>query len=59
LGTRQWTFTHHLARLRQPDGIIPPYRLAPELGAHTDSILSWLGYSDAQIETLRERKAIR
>src|SRR3954468_13982474 len=32
--------------------------IAPELGAHNDEILAELGYTPAQIESLRERKII-
>ena len=38
---------------------LPPHRLAPELGAHTDEILIVAGYSRARIDELRERHAIR
>ncbi len=36
-----------------------PHRVAPELGEHTDAILREVGYSTDQIESLRERGAIR
>ena len=32
--------------------------IAPELGEHTDAILQKLGYSDAQIQALREKAVI-
>ena len=38
---------------------LPPHRLAPELGAHTDEILTAAGYPRARIDELRERHAIR
>jgi crotonobetainyl-CoA:carnitine CoA-transferase CaiB-like acyl-CoA transferase len=37
----------------------PVHRVAPDLGAHTDEILAWLGYDDAEITALRDRGAIR
>jgi crotonobetainyl-CoA:carnitine CoA-transferase CaiB-like acyl-CoA transferase len=36
----------------------PQIGIAPELGAHNDEILAELGYTPAQIESLRERKII-
>jgi crotonobetainyl-CoA:carnitine CoA-transferase CaiB-like acyl-CoA transferase len=38
---------------------MPPHRRAPELGEHTDSILSWAGYSAEDIVKLRKRGAVR
>jgi crotonobetainyl-CoA:carnitine CoA-transferase CaiB-like acyl-CoA transferase len=45
--------------VRVSDAAVPPHRLAPELGQHTDEILGWLGYSAAQIAELRARRAAR
>jgi crotonobetainyl-CoA:carnitine CoA-transferase CaiB-like acyl-CoA transferase len=36
-----------------------PHRLAPDLGEHTDSILYWLGYDDATIQSLKDTGLIR
>lgn len=38
---------------------IPEHRRAPELGEHTDAILSWAGYPPAEISELRARGAVR
>ena len=37
---------------------IPAHRRAPELGEHTDSILTWAGYSAPEISELRARGAV-
>ena len=39
------------------DGERLPARPAPALGEHTDELLREVGYSDAEIEALRERGA--
>jgi crotonobetainyl-CoA:carnitine CoA-transferase CaiB-like acyl-CoA transferase len=39
--------------------MIPPHRRAPEFGEHTDSILSWAGYSPEAIAELRARGVVR
>ena len=41
------------------DADLPPHRIAPELGQHTDEILSSLGYSQSRTDALRagERSA--
>ena len=41
--------------VRVSDAKVPPHRLAPTLGQHTDEILAWLGYNRGQIAKLRER----
>jgi crotonobetainyl-CoA:carnitine CoA-transferase CaiB-like acyl-CoA transferase len=38
---------------------VPVHRGAPELGEHTDTILSWLGFGAEKIAELRSRNAIR
>ncbi len=49
-----------LARLVRVSGCTdPPHRLAPELGAHTDSILRSVGLEPEQIDNLRTDGAIR
>jgi crotonobetainyl-CoA:carnitine CoA-transferase CaiB-like acyl-CoA transferase len=45
--------------VRVTGATVPPYRLAPGLGEHTDAILSWLGCPDTQIAWLRARGAVR
>jgi crotonobetainyl-CoA:carnitine CoA-transferase CaiB-like acyl-CoA transferase len=45
--------------VRVSDTEIPSHRLAPELGQHTDEILSSVGYSRSQIEALRSRQSVR
>jgi crotonobetainyl-CoA:carnitine CoA-transferase CaiB-like acyl-CoA transferase len=45
--------------VRVSDAALPPHRLAPALGEHTDEILGWLGYGAAQIAALRARGAAR
>jgi crotonobetainyl-CoA:carnitine CoA-transferase CaiB-like acyl-CoA transferase len=45
--------------LRVSDAAVRPHRLAPALGAHTDSILSWAGYEPSKIAELLARNAIR
>ena len=39
--------------------VAPPFRLAPALGADTDSILRTVGYHDRELTELRQAKAIR
>jgi crotonobetainyl-CoA:carnitine CoA-transferase CaiB-like acyl-CoA transferase len=53
-------------RVREPAVLVrvsgvraAPHRIAPELGEHTDEILTSLGYSPESIATLRERGAVR
>ena len=38
--------------LRVSDAEVVPHRVAPDLGEHTDEILSWLGYETVQIDAL-------
>jgi len=45
--------------VRISDAEAPPHRLAPELGQHTDEVLSWTGYSPQEIELLRARGVVR
>jgi crotonobetainyl-CoA:carnitine CoA-transferase CaiB-like acyl-CoA transferase len=45
--------------VRVSDADVPPHRLAPELGEHSDEILTWLGYKPDQIAELHERGAVR
>jgi len=40
------------------DGSRPPSRLAPQLGAHTRELLLEVGYTDAEIDALRARRAV-
>jgi crotonobetainyl-CoA:carnitine CoA-transferase CaiB-like acyl-CoA transferase len=47
------------ALVRVSDTAVAPHRLAPELGEHTDEILSWLGYRGDEIADLRRSGAIR
>jgi crotonobetainyl-CoA:carnitine CoA-transferase CaiB-like acyl-CoA transferase len=46
-----------LVRISDADQV--PHRLAPELGANTDDVLSMVGYTAAEIAALRIRKAVR
>ena len=39
--------------VRVSDCVIPPHRLAPNLGEHTDAVLADLGYSTDEIAALR------
>lgn len=55
-----------LGKVREPavlvrvsDAEVPPHRLAPALGEHTDEVLLELGLEPAAIERLRSRGAIR
>jgi crotonobetainyl-CoA:carnitine CoA-transferase CaiB-like acyl-CoA transferase len=45
--------------VRVSDADVPPHRLAPALGEHSDEILTWLGYKPDEIAELRERGAVR
>ena len=45
--------------VRVSDTKVPPHRIAPELGEHTDEILSWLGYEKEKITELRARNVVR
>jgi crotonobetainyl-CoA:carnitine CoA-transferase CaiB-like acyl-CoA transferase len=45
--------------VRVSGAVVPPYRLAPGLGAHTDEILTWLGCSAEEVASLRARGAVR
>ncbi len=45
--------------VRVSDADVPPHRLAPELGEHSDEILTWLGYKPDEIAELRGRGAVR
>ena len=47
------------ALVRVSDAEVAPHRLAPELGEHTDEILSTLGYTADEIGELRASGAIR
>jgi crotonobetainyl-CoA:carnitine CoA-transferase CaiB-like acyl-CoA transferase len=41
----------HLVRISHAE--VVPHRLAPELGQHSDEILSWAGYEDDEIAALK------
>ena len=45
--------------MRISDAREPTHVPAPGLGQHTGEILSWLGYSEAEIAELRARRAVR
>jgi crotonobetainyl-CoA:carnitine CoA-transferase CaiB-like acyl-CoA transferase len=45
--------------VRVSDAAVEPHVLAPELGQHTDEVLSEIGYSAADIDKWRARGAIR
>jgi crotonobetainyl-CoA:carnitine CoA-transferase CaiB-like acyl-CoA transferase len=45
--------------VRVSDAQVPPHRLAPELGQHSDEILMWLGYEPETISRLRGRGAVK
>ena len=45
--------------VRVSDADVPPHRLAPALGEHSDEILTWLGYKPDEIAELRESGAVR
>ena len=45
--------------VRVSDADVPPHRLAPALGEHSDEILTWLGYKPDEIAALRARGAVR
>jgi len=45
--------------VRISDAAVPPHRLAPELGEHTDDVLESVGYDPARIAALRERGSAR
>jgi crotonobetainyl-CoA:carnitine CoA-transferase CaiB-like acyl-CoA transferase len=45
--------------VRVSDADVPPHRLAPALGEHSDEILTWLGYKPDEIADLRARGAVR
>ncbi|MDB5446371.1 MAG: dddD [Phenylobacterium sp.] len=62
------TETHHpekgkvreLARLVRISGSqLPPYKLAPGLGEHSEEILGWLGYTPEQLAALKATGDIR
>jgi crotonobetainyl-CoA:carnitine CoA-transferase CaiB-like acyl-CoA transferase len=49
----------HLVNPRARSGLAAaPYREAPELGADGDSVLSELGYSEAEQQSLRKSGAV-
>ena len=41
------------------DAVVPPHRLAPELGEHTDDVLAGVGYDQARIAALHARGSAR
>ena len=45
--------------LRVSDADVPPHRLAPSLGEHSDEILRWLDVKPDEIAELRARAAVR
>ena len=45
--------------VRVSDASVVVHRIAPELGQHTDAVLRSAGCSDAQIDDLRARGAVR
>ena len=45
--------------IRVSDAVVPPHRIAPELGEHTDQILTWCGYSPSDIAALRAAGSVR
>ena len=45
--------------VRITDATVPPHRLAPELGEHTDEVLARVGYHDARIAALHARGSAR
>jgi crotonobetainyl-CoA:carnitine CoA-transferase CaiB-like acyl-CoA transferase len=45
--------------LRVSDTDVPPHRLAPELGQHSDEILTWLGLNADTISQLRARGSVK
>ena len=45
--------------VRISDAEVPPHRLAPALGEHTDQVLAWLGYDESRIAAVHERGAAR
>jgi crotonobetainyl-CoA:carnitine CoA-transferase CaiB-like acyl-CoA transferase len=38
---------------------VPAHRIAPELGEHTDEILTWLGVKGDELEAMKARRAAR
>ena len=44
--------------IRVSDCRVPPHRLAPELGEHSDEILAQFGYDPEDITALRARRAV-
>jgi crotonobetainyl-CoA:carnitine CoA-transferase CaiB-like acyl-CoA transferase len=44
--------------LRTSDTAVAPFRLAPELGEHSDELLAWLGYDADRIAALRARGSV-
>ena len=45
--------------VRISDAEVPPHRLAPELGEHTEQVLAGVGYEEARIAALHARGSAR